>query len=69
MDIDNKGGWTECFTVHGVRLPLGYYFGASATTGQLAGGCPGQPGMMEGSPVVGESHTKSASLKLAFILV
>ncbi|WAR21967.1 LMAN2-like protein [Mya arenaria] len=36
MDIDGKNGWTECFTVDGVRLPLGYYFGVSAATGQLA---------------------------------
>ncbi|XP_052284036.1 vesicular integral-membrane protein VIP36-like [Dreissena polymorpha] len=36
MDIDGKDGWKECFTVDGVRLPLGYYLGASAATGQLA---------------------------------
>lgn len=37
MDIDNKHGWTQCFSVSGVRLPIGYYFGASAATGDLAG--------------------------------
>ena len=37
MDIDNKGQWKDCFTVNGVRLPTGYYFGASAATGDLAG--------------------------------
>ncbi|XP_069140123.1 vesicular integral-membrane protein VIP36-like [Argopecten irradians] len=36
MDIDNKNGWKECFEVRGIKLPLGYYFGASAATGQLA---------------------------------
>ena len=37
MDAEGKNEWTECFTVTGVRLPLGYYFGVSAATGQLAG--------------------------------
>ncbi|KAL4231269.1 Vesicular integral-membrane protein VIP36 [Mactra antiquata] len=36
MDIDGKDGWSECFKVDGVRLPVGYYFGASAATGELA---------------------------------
>ncbi|XP_077992634.1 vesicular integral-membrane protein VIP36-like [Glandiceps talaboti] len=36
LDIDNKNEWKECFDVTGVRLPTGYYFGASAQTGQLA---------------------------------
>ncbi|XP_057381461.1 vesicular integral-membrane protein VIP36-like [Daphnia carinata] len=35
-DIDNKSGWKPCFTVDGVRLPTGYYFGMSATTGDLS---------------------------------
>ncbi|XP_013381018.1 vesicular integral-membrane protein VIP36 isoform X1 [Lingula anatina] len=35
-DINNKGGWKECFTVKGVHLPTGYYLGFSAATGQLA---------------------------------
>ena len=37
MDVDNKNGWRECFTVHGIKLPVGYFFGASAATGDLAG--------------------------------
>lgn len=36
MDVEGKNGWTECFKVDGVRLPVGYYFGASAATGELA---------------------------------
>jgi len=36
LDIDGKKGWKECFAVDGVHLPTNYYFGASATTGQLA---------------------------------
>ncbi|ELU14932.1 hypothetical protein CAPTEDRAFT_227830 [Capitella teleta] len=35
-DIEGKNAWKECFSVEGVRLPTGYYFGASAATGQLA---------------------------------
>ncbi|GLV44360.1 uncharacterized protein CBL_10164 [Carabus blaptoides fortunei] len=35
-DIDNKAGWKECFSVKGVRLPTGYYFGVTATTGDLS---------------------------------
>ena len=37
MDIDNKNIWKKCFDVEGVRIPTGYYFGASAATGELAG--------------------------------
>ncbi|CAL1547677.1 unnamed protein product [Lymnaea stagnalis] len=35
-DIDNKSGWKECFSVSGIKLPIGYYFGVSAATGDLA---------------------------------
>ena len=28
--------WEECFVVRRVHLPLGYYFGLSAATGDLA---------------------------------
>lgn len=35
-DIEGKNEWKECFTVEGVELPTGYYFGASATTGDLS---------------------------------
>ena len=37
MDVDGKNTWKECFSVAGVKLPTGYFFGASAATGQLAG--------------------------------
>ena len=36
LDIDNKAGWKPCFEVDGVKLPTGYYFGMSATTGDLS---------------------------------
>jgi len=35
MDIENDRTWKECFEVSGVHLPTGYYFGLSATTGDL----------------------------------
>nr|CAG4648696.1 EOG090X07L3 [Polyphemus pediculus] len=36
MDVDNKAAWKPCFVVEGVRLPTKYYFGMSATTGDLS---------------------------------
>lgn len=35
-DIENKAAWKECFQVKGVKLPTGYYFGVTATTGDLS---------------------------------
>merc|ERR1712181_107466 len=35
-DLDNKRAWTPCFTISNVKLPTGYYFGVSATTGDLS---------------------------------
>jgi len=35
-DLANKRAWAPCFTVDGVKLPTGYYFGVSATTGDLS---------------------------------
>lgn len=35
-DIENKAAWKECFQVEGVKLPTGYYFGVTATTGDLS---------------------------------
>lgn len=35
-DLENKAAWKECFKVSGVKLPTGYYFGVSATTGDLS---------------------------------
>ncbi|OWR42588.1 vesicular mannose-binding lectin protein [Danaus plexippus plexippus] len=36
MDLEGKNAWKECFTVENVLLPTGYFFGASATTGDLS---------------------------------
>ena len=36
-DIEGKNAWLQCFSVDGVRLPTGYYFGVSAVTGDLTG--------------------------------
>src|SRR5437870_5617645 len=35
-DVHDKKVWDLCFTVPGVSLPTGYYFGASALTGDLS---------------------------------
>ena len=37
MDIEGKNSWKKCFSSEGVSLPTGYYYGASAATGDLAG--------------------------------
>ncbi|XP_049880800.1 vesicular integral-membrane protein VIP36 [Pectinophora gossypiella] len=35
-DLDGKNAWKECLRVEKVLLPTGYFFGASATTGDLS---------------------------------
>lgn len=35
-DIDGQNEWKECFDISGVSLPMGYYFGLSAATGDLS---------------------------------
>jgi len=35
-DLNNKRAWAPCFSIDGVKLPTGYYFGLSATTGDLS---------------------------------
>lgn len=37
LDIDGQHEWRDCLDVPGVRLPQGFYFGASAVTGDLSG--------------------------------
>ncbi|KAG7258660.1 hypothetical protein CRUP_021920 [Coryphaenoides rupestris] len=36
IDIDGQHEWRDCLDIPGVRLPKGYYFGASAITGDLS---------------------------------
>uniref|UniRef100_A0A3Q0SIQ6 Lectin, mannose-binding 2-like a n=1 Tax=Amphilophus citrinellus TaxID=61819 RepID=A0A3Q0SIQ6_AMPCI len=36
IDIDGQHEWRDCLDLPGVRLPQGYYFGASAITGDLS---------------------------------
>ncbi|KAF7662952.1 hypothetical protein LDENG_00221920 [Lucifuga dentata] len=36
IDIDGQHEWRDCLDIPGVRLPQGYYFGASAITGELS---------------------------------
>lgn len=40
-DLEDKNEWKNCIDITGVRLPTGYYFGASAGTGDLSGECVG----------------------------
>jgi mannose-binding-like lectin 2 len=40
IDIDGQHEWRDCLDIPGVRLPQGYYFGASAVTGDLSGSTP-----------------------------
>jgi len=35
-DLANMNAWAPCFSLDGVKLPTGYYFGISATTGDLS---------------------------------
>ncbi|XP_060871948.1 VIP36-like protein [Metopolophium dirhodum] len=35
-DLEDKAVWKPCFSVGGVELPTGYYFGFSAATGDLS---------------------------------
>lgn len=35
-DFDNRREWSPCFSIDGVTLPTGYFFGVSATTGDLS---------------------------------
>ncbi|KAJ3604629.1 hypothetical protein NHX12_029369 [Muraenolepis orangiensis] len=35
-DVDGLREWRDCAEVTGLRLPLGYYFGASSATGDLS---------------------------------
>jgi len=35
-DLANKRAWAPCVSIEGVKLPTGYYFGISATTGDLS---------------------------------
>ncbi|KAM4577662.1 lectin, mannose-binding 2-like b [Odontesthes bonariensis] len=36
VDVDGKQEWRDCADVTGVRLPPGYFFGASSATGDLS---------------------------------
>ncbi|KAI3372937.1 hypothetical protein L3Q82_022733 [Scortum barcoo] len=36
VDVDGKQEWKECADISGLRLPSGYFFGASSATGDLS---------------------------------
>eukprot|EP00064_Thunnus_orientalis_P002159 superscaffoldBa00000151_g2166 len=38
IDIDGQHEWRDCLDIPGVRLPQGFYFGATAITGDLSVG-------------------------------
>ena len=35
-DLENKRAWKQCLSIPNVQLPTGYYFGLTATTGDLS---------------------------------
>lgn len=35
-DLEDKAVWKPCFSVDGVELPTGYFFGFSSATGDLS---------------------------------
>ena len=35
-NVNNADNFEECFSVSGIELPTGYYFGLSAATGDLS---------------------------------
>lgn len=37
VDVDGKQAWRDCAAISGVRLPTGYFLGASSATGDLSG--------------------------------
>lgn len=37
VNVDWKQEWKECADITGLRLPIGYFFGASSATGDLSG--------------------------------
>lgn len=37
VDVDGKQEWRECADITGLRLPTGYFLGASSATGDLSG--------------------------------
>lgn len=36
VDVDGKQEWKDCADITGLRLPIGYFFGASSLTGDLS---------------------------------
>lgn len=37
VNVDGQQEWKECADIAGLRLPTGYFFGASSATGDLSG--------------------------------
>lgn len=64
VDVDDKNEWRECIDVGGVRLPTGYFFGASAATGDLSGGCEEVRG---GAPADGCPHRSGLMFRVFMV--
>lgn len=71
LSVTESEIFTECFTLHGIDLPPGYFFGASASTGDLADnhdikyikvGTPGKPGEDIVNQAVEQKLEKSKSI-------
>lgn len=37
VSVEGQQDWKDCADVTGLRLPTGYFFGASSATGDLSG--------------------------------
>ena len=37
VNVDGKQEWKDCADITGLRLPTGYFLGASSATGDLSG--------------------------------
>lgn len=55
-DVEDKNEWKNCIDIAGVRLPTGYFFGASAGTGDLSG----EEALLAGVSAQGPSRSRSS---------
>ncbi|XP_025919147.1 vesicular integral-membrane protein VIP36 isoform X2 [Apteryx rowi] len=52
-DVEDKNEWKNCIDIAGVRLPTGYFFGASAGTGDLSDNVDDPTGNFRSGPLTG----------------
>ncbi|KAG7252570.1 hypothetical protein CRUP_017788 [Coryphaenoides rupestris] len=53
VDVEDRNEWKECIDIGGVRLPTGYFFGASAATGDLSDNIDDPTGNFRGTALTG----------------